>query len=58
MDKGDKCPYCGSARIMTIDQLYGEKLVKKCHCHECNKGFNVAYSMTFLYYTNDLGCKI
>lgn len=59
MGNGKKCPYCGSSRVMIHDHdRSDDKLVNKCHCHECNKSFNMVYDLTFLYCTNDLGSKI
>lgn len=59
MGNGNKCPYCGSSRIMIDDHdQSGDKLIKKCHCHVCSKGFNMVYDLAFLYCTNELGSKI
>ena len=59
MGNGDKCPYCGSSRIMVNDHdRSGERLIKKCHCHKCDKSFNMVYDLTFLYCTDVLGSKI
>jgi transposase-like protein len=55
----NKCPFCGSLRIMRNERdRNNDKLIERCHCHKCDESFNIIYDLTFLYYTNDMGSKI